>query len=55
MNDLLVKRLEETEIVRFGPNSMYQPIIGEDSGSTPVRIGIQTAEPEYVATVHSHP
>jgi hypothetical protein len=24
MRDLIVKQLEETDIVRFGPNSMYQ-------------------------------
>jgi hypothetical protein len=55
MGDLIVKRLDETEIVKFGPKSFYQPIIGDDSGSTPVRTGIQTAEPGYVAGVHSHP
>jgi mannose-6-phosphate isomerase-like protein (cupin superfamily) len=54
MGDLIVKRLDETEIVKFGAKSFYQPIIGDDSGST-VWTGIQTAEPGYVAGVHSHP
>jgi mannose-6-phosphate isomerase-like protein (cupin superfamily) len=55
MSDLIIKRLDESEIVKFGPDSFYQPIIGDDAGSTPVRTGIQTAEPGYVAAVHSHP
>jgi quercetin dioxygenase-like cupin family protein len=55
MADLIVKRLDETEIVKFGPDAIYQPIIGDDEGSTPVRTGIQTSQPGYVAPVHSHP
>ena len=42
MRDMIVKRLDETEVVKFGPDSFYQPIIGDDAGSTPVRTGIQT-------------
>ena len=55
MKDLIVVRLEETDVVQFGPNAVYQPIIGDDRGSTPLRTGIQTSEPGYVAPVHSHP
>lgn len=55
MNDLIVVRLDETHVVKFGPNAIYQPIIGDDNGSTPLRTGIQTSEPGYVAPVHSHP
>jgi len=55
MSEPRVVRLEETEQVSFGPLSHYQPIIGDDAGSTPVRTGIQTARPGYVAPVHSHP
>ena len=53
--DLIVKRLDDTEIVKFGPDAIYQPIIGDDEGTTPVRTGIQTSQPGYVAPVHSHP
>ena len=35
-----VKRLDKTDIVRFGPNSMCRPTIG-DAGLTAVRIEIQ--------------
>jgi mannose-6-phosphate isomerase-like protein (cupin superfamily) len=50
-----VVRLNETERVSFGPLSQYQPIIGDDAGTTPVRTGIQTAQPGYQAPLHSHP
>jgi mannose-6-phosphate isomerase-like protein (cupin superfamily) len=55
MKDVTVVRLDETERVSFGPLSHYQPIVGDDEGSTPVRTGIQTAQPGYAAPVHSHP
>jgi len=50
-----VVKLADTEIVSFGPLAHYQPIIGDEEGSTPVRTGIQTSQPGYVAPVHSHP
>jgi len=55
MAEIKVVRLAETEIVKFGPDAFYQPIIGDEAGTTPVRTGIQTSEPGYVAPMHSHP
>jgi quercetin dioxygenase-like cupin family protein len=55
MADAKVVRLDETEIVKFGADAYYQPIIGDDEGTTPIRTGIQTSQPGYVAPVHSHP
>jgi len=55
MKEITVIRLDDTERVSFGPLSHYQPIVGDDAGSTPVRTGIQTAQPGYAAAVHSHP
>lgn len=55
MKDITVIRLDDTERVSFGPLSHYQPIVGDNAGSTPVRTGIQTAQPGYAAPVHSHP
>jgi quercetin dioxygenase-like cupin family protein len=55
MADAKVIRLEDTEIVKFGPDAHYQLIIGDDEGTTPVRTGIQTSRPGYVAPMHSHP
>ena len=55
MQEPIVVRLEQQPKVSFGPDAYYQLIIGDDEGSTPVRTGIQTSEPGYVAPVHSHP
>jgi len=55
MADMKVIRLAETEVVKFGPDAVYQLIIGDDEGTTSVRTGIQTSQPGYVAPVHSHP
>jgi quercetin dioxygenase-like cupin family protein len=55
MAEMKVVRLQETEVVSFGPDAIYQPILGDDEGGTPIRTGIQTSQPGYVAPVHSHP
>ena len=55
MDELKVVRLGETEMVKFGPDAVYQLIIGDDEGTTPIRTGIQTSQPGYAAPVHSHP
>ena len=48
-----VRRLSESGRVEFGPLAFYHPLIAD--GDTPVRTGIQTSAPGYVAPVHSHP
>jgi mannose-6-phosphate isomerase-like protein (cupin superfamily) len=50
-----VIRLADTDAVKFGPDAVYQLILGDDAGTTPIRTGIQTSQPGYVAPVHSHP
>ena len=55
MPEPIVVRLDDTEKVAFGRDAYYQPIIGDDAGTTPVRMGIQTSQPGYQVTVHSHP
>ena len=55
MADMQVIRLGNTEVVKFGPDATYQLILGDDEGTTPIRTGIQTSQPGYVAPVHSHP
>jgi mannose-6-phosphate isomerase-like protein (cupin superfamily) len=55
MPEAMVVRLAETKSVSFGPDSFYQLLVGDDAGNTPVRVGIQTAEPGYAAGMHSHP
>jgi mannose-6-phosphate isomerase-like protein (cupin superfamily) len=55
MDELQVIRLADSEIVKFGPDAIYQPILGDDEGTTPIRTGIQTSQPGYAAPVHWHP
>ena len=55
MSEAKVVRLQDTEIVPFGPLAHYQPIIGDDEGTTPIRTGMQTSQPGYEAPLHSHP
>ena len=55
MEETKVVRLADTEVVKFGPDAVYQPIIGDEEGTTPLRTGIQTSQPGYVAPMHSHP
>jgi quercetin dioxygenase-like cupin family protein len=55
MREPKVVRLADTEVVKFGPDATYQLILGDDEGTTPVRTGIQTSHPGYVAPMHSHP
>jgi len=55
MDDVKVVRLDEVDVVNFAPDAVYQPIIGDDLGSTPIRTGIQTSLPGYQAPMHAHP
>jgi quercetin dioxygenase-like cupin family protein len=52
---LKIVYLNDTEVVKFGPDATYRPILGDAEGSFPVRTGIQTSQPGYVAPLHSHP
>ena len=55
MREPTVVRLEDAAIVKFGPDAHYQPILGDEAGTTPIRQGVQTSQPGYVAPMHSHP
>src|SRR5438094_3003134 len=48
-----VRKLAEAHRVEFGPLAFYHPLIAD--GDTPVRTGIQTSAPGYVAPMHWHP
>lgn len=50
---LKVRRLADASRIEFGPLSFYHPLVAD--GDTPVRTGIQTAAPGYVAPTHWHP
>src|SRR4030095_17151968 len=53
--EMKVVYLAETEVVKFGPDATYQPILGDPEGRFPIRTGIQTSQPGYQAPLHSHP
>jgi quercetin dioxygenase-like cupin family protein len=42
-----------SELFRYGMT--YQTLVGDEQGTTPVRIGIQTSEPGCKTPLHSHP
>ena len=46
-------KLADASRVEFGPLSFYHPLVAD--GDTPVRTGIQTSAPGYVAPMHFHP
>jgi quercetin dioxygenase-like cupin family protein len=39
----------------FRTGMTYQTLVGDERGSTPVRVGIQTSAPGSKTPVHSHP
>ena len=39
----------------FPGGATYQTVVGDEQGSTPVRLGIQTSPPGYRTPLHSHP
>ncbi|NKB55814.1 MAG: cupin domain-containing protein [Alphaproteobacteria bacterium] len=39
----------------FPSGATYQTIVGDEAGSTPVRIGVQVSPPGYSTGTHSHP
>jgi len=48
-----IRKLADATRVEFGPLDFYHPLIAD--GDTPVRTGVQTANPGYVAPMHWHP
>ncbi len=39
----------------FKGGATYQTLVGNEKGSTPIRVGIQTSPPGYRTPLHSHP
>ena len=50
---LKLKKLSDAPNINFGPLAHYNPLVAD--GDTPVRTGIQTSAPGYVAPMHWHP
>jgi len=39
----------------FKGGATYQTVVGDDDGSTPIRLGVQTSPPGYRTGTHTHP
>jgi len=50
-----VVELENVPLEPFKGGATYQTIVGDQAGSTPIRVGIQTSPPGYKTPRHSHP
>ena len=48
-------RLEDVPKEPLPSGATYQTIVGDDAGSTPVRVGVQVSPPGYSTGTHSHP
>jgi quercetin dioxygenase-like cupin family protein len=48
-------RIEDVRTEEFETGRTYQTLVGDEAGSTPVRVGIQTSPPGYSTGTHSHP
>ena len=50
-----IVRLKDVPTEPFANGATYQTLIGDESGSTPVRVGVQISPPGYSTGTHSHP
>lgn len=46
---------DNVRLEQFPDGATYRTLVGDDDGTTPVRIGIQTSPPGYATPYHSHP
>ncbi|MFP6698069.1 MAG: hypothetical protein VCF08_14380 [Alphaproteobacteria bacterium] len=37
------------------PGATYQTIVGDDGGTTPIRLSLQVSPPGYTTGTHAHP
>jgi quercetin dioxygenase-like cupin family protein len=50
-----VIRLSDVPKQQFEGGASYQTLVGDEDGSTPVRVGVQVSPPGYSTGTHSHP
>jgi quercetin dioxygenase-like cupin family protein len=50
-----LRRIAEAEVVSYGPKSELRVLVGDASGTTPIRTALQTCQPGYDVPFHSHP
>ncbi|MBL6598618.1 MAG: cupin domain-containing protein [Alphaproteobacteria bacterium] len=52
---MAIIKLDDVSKQSFPNGATYQTIVGDEDGSTPVRIGVQVSPPGYSTGTHSHP
>jgi mannose-6-phosphate isomerase-like protein (cupin superfamily) len=50
-----VIRKDDVPLQPFTGGATYQTLVGDDAGSTPIRVGFQDSPPGYATPTHSHP
>ena len=50
-----ILRTEDVAVETFSGGATYQTLVGDDSGSVPVRVGVQTSPRGYTTGTHAHP
>ncbi len=48
-------QLEDLPEEAFEGGATYRTMVGDDAGSTPLRVGLQVSPPGYSTGTHSHP
>jgi len=52
---MAIIKLDDVSKQSFPNGATYQTIVGDEDGSTPVRIGVQVSPPGYSTGTHAHP
>lgn len=50
-----ILHIEDARQDEHDSGRIYETLVGDDEGSTPIRVGIQTSPPGYSTGTHSHP
>ena len=50
-----VIQVDNVPLEEFHDGATYQTLVGDDSGSTPVRLGLQVSPPGFSTGAHQHP
>lgn len=48
-------RTDDIESEQFSRGASYRTLVGDDTGSIPLRVGVQTSPPGYDTGIHAHP
>lgn len=49
---MAIIRIEDVRREEFESGRIYETLVGDDAGSTPVRVGIQTSPPAHPNVAH---